>query len=139
MSTENLVTEMQLKLLSERVLSTGEPYICVYVTSLLSFLKCTLSIPWYIAQNLLAYLFHVLLSFFCKTGIFNRFLKVATATSNFMNKVNKGGFAPEFSVSMLKEIDTLFRNYVCGTRNWKGKLATKCMWIWKWNLLPIKY
>ena len=38
-----------------------------------------------------------------KTVIFSRFLKVAIATSNFMNKVYNGGLAPEFSISMLKE------------------------------------
>ena len=44
-----------------------------------------------------------------RTAIFSRFSKVATATSNFMNEFYNGGFAPEFSVSMLKEIN-LFLN-----------------------------
>ena len=38
-----------------------------------------------------------------KTAIFSGFLKVAIATSNFVNEVYNGGFAPEFSVSKLKE------------------------------------
>ena len=38
-----------------------------------------------------------------KTAIFSRFLKVAIAASNFMNQVYNGGYAPEFSVSVLKE------------------------------------
>ena len=37
------------------------------------------------------------------TATFSRFSKVAIATSNFMNESYNGGFAPEFSVSMLKE------------------------------------
>ena len=42
-----------------------------------------------------------------KTAIFSGFLKVAIATINFMNKVYNGGFVPEFSLSMLKEIVAL--------------------------------
>ena len=38
-----------------------------------------------------------------KTAMFSRFLKVAIAMSNSMNKVYNGGFSPELSVSMLKE------------------------------------
>ena len=41
---------------------------------------------------------------FSKTAMFGRFLKVAKAASNFMNRVYNGGFLTEFSVSMLKEI-----------------------------------
>ena len=51
-----------------------------------------------------------------KTAIFSRFLKVAIATSNFMNEVYNGGFAPEFSVSMLKETIALVKDYVTETR-----------------------
>ena len=51
-----------------------------------------------------------------KTAIFTRFLKVAIATSNFMNEVYNGGFAPEFSVSMLKETIALVKDYVTETR-----------------------
>ena len=54
-----------------------------------------------------------------KTAMLNGFLKVAIATSNFMNKVYNGGFSPEFRVSMLKEIIRLVREYVCETRNKK--------------------
>ena len=42
-----------------------------------------------------------------KTAMFSKFLKVAKAMSNFMNEVYGGGFLPEFSVSMLKEIIAL--------------------------------
>ena len=34
-----------------------------------------------------------------------------------MNEVYNGGFAPEFSVSMLKETIALVREYVCETQN----------------------
>ena len=47
---------------------------------------------------------------------FSRFSKVAIATSNFMNEFYNGGFLPEFSVSMLKEIIALVGDYVSGTR-----------------------
>ena len=40
-----------------------------------------------------------------KTAILSRFLKVAIATSNFMKEVYNGGFALEFSVSMLKKFN----------------------------------
>ena len=51
-----------------------------------------------------------------KTAIFSTFLKVAIATSNFMNEVYNGGLAPEYSVSMLEEIIALVRDYVFETR-----------------------
>ena len=47
-----------------------------------------------------------------KNAMLSRFLNVAIATSNFMNEVYNGGFSPEFSVSMLKEIITLVREYI---------------------------
>ena len=47
----NVVAEIQLKLLNERALSTGEPCSCEYVTLLQSFHRGALSIHWYIAQN----------------------------------------------------------------------------------------
>ena len=47
----NVVAEIQLKLLNERALSTGEPCSCEYITLLQSFHRGTLSIHWYIAQN----------------------------------------------------------------------------------------
>ena len=50
-----------------------------------------------------------------KTATFSRFLKVAIATSNFMNEVYNGGFAPEFSVSMLKGTIALVWDYVYET------------------------
>ena len=37
-----------------------------------------------------------------------------------MNKVYNGGFAPEYSVSILKEIIALVRDYVSGTRKYKA-------------------
>ena len=51
-----------------------------------------------------------------KTTIFSIFLKVALATSNFMNEFYDGGFTPEFSVSMLKETIVLVRDYISETR-----------------------
>ena len=51
-----------------------------------------------------------------KTAIFSRFLKVAIATSDFMNEVYNGKFVPEFSVSMLKETISLVRDYAYKTR-----------------------
>ena len=41
------------------------------------------------------------------TAMVSSFLKVAIATSNFMNNVYNGEFSPEFSVSMLKEVIAL--------------------------------
>ena len=51
-----------------------------------------------------------------KTAIFSRYLKVVIATSNFMNEIYNGGFAPDFSVSILKETIALVRDYVSETR-----------------------
>ena len=45
-----------------------------------------------------------------KIAIFSRLFKVAIATSSFMNEVYNGGFAPEFSVLMLKETIALVRD-----------------------------
>ena len=42
-----------------------------------------------------------------------------------MNKVYKGGFAVEFSVSMLKETITLIRSYIHETRKQKNKIIGK--------------
>ena len=50
-----------------------------------------------------------------RTAIFSRFSKVAIATSTFMNEFYNGGFAPEFSVSMLKETITQVWDYVSET------------------------
>ena len=41
---------------------------------------------------------------------------MAIATLNFMNEIYDGGFAPEFSVLMLKESMALVRDYVSETR-----------------------
>ena len=38
--------------------------------------------------------------------------KYKSNKSNFMNKVHNGGFSPEFSVSMLKEIIAMVWDYV---------------------------
>ena len=51
------------------------------------------------------------------TAIFSRFLKVAIATSNFMNEVYNCVFTLEFSVSMLKDTMALVRDYVSEARN----------------------
>ena len=50
-----------------------------------------------------------------KTAIFDRFLKVAIATSNLMIEVYNGGFTSEFSVSVLKEMITLVQDYIYET------------------------
>ena len=100
----SLVAEIHQKLWNNRALSAGEPCTCEYVTLLQSFHRGTLSIHWYIAQNIQpTFSMSVLFRRSFKTAIFSRFLKVAIAASNFMNKVYNGGFAPEFSVPMLKE------------------------------------
>ena len=52
MSSANLVAEIHYKLRNKRALSTaGEPCTCEYVTLLQSLHTGTLSIHWYIAQN----------------------------------------------------------------------------------------
>ena len=48
----------------------------------------------------------------CKIAIFSNFLKVAIATSIFMNKVYNGRFVTELSVSVLKEIIALVQDYL---------------------------
>ena len=116
-SSANIVAEIQFKLLNERVLSTGKPCTCEYVTLLQSFHRGTLSIHWYIAQNLWpTFSMSVLFRPSSKTAMLRRFLKVAIATSNFMNKVYNDGFLPEFSVSIIKEIIALVWEYVYETR-----------------------
>ena len=83
---------------------TGEPCTFAYVTLFQSFHRGTLSIHWYIARNLqTAFFMSVLFRRSSKTAMFSRFLMVVIATSNFMSKVCNGGFASEFSVSMLKK------------------------------------
>ena len=51
-----------------------------------------------------------------KTAILSRFLKVAIATSNFMNGAYNGRFAPDLSVSMSKETMAIVRDHVSETR-----------------------
>ena len=103
-SSANLVAQIHQKLFNRRVLSTGDPCTCENVTLLQSFHRGTLSIHWYIAQNFQpTFSMSVLFRPSFKTDIFSRFLKVSIATSNLMNEFQNGGFAPEFSVSMLKE------------------------------------
>ena len=60
----------------------------------------------------------------------SKFLKVPIATSNFINEVYNGGFSPDCSVSMLKEIITLVWEYVHETWKIKAKLEEKYMWNW---------
>ena len=60
-----------------------------------------------------------------RTAIFSRFSKAAIALSNFMNKFCNSGFAPEFSVSMIKETIALDRDYVSETRKKQAKVAVK--------------
>ena len=50
MNSANVFAEIQLKLLNEGALSTGEQCTCEYVTVLQSFHRGTLSIHWYIAE-----------------------------------------------------------------------------------------
>ena len=74
----------------------------------------------------------VLFRRFVKTAILSRFLKVAMATSNFMNEIYNGGFASKLSVSMLKQSISLVWDYVYETRKQKAKLAEK--YICKQNM-----
>ena len=108
MSSLNIVAEIQFKLLNERVLGTGEPCTCEYVTLLQSFHRGILSIHWYVAQNFQPpFSMSVLFRRSSKTAMLSRFLKAAIATSNFINQFYNGGFSPEFIVSLLKEIIAL--------------------------------
>ena len=117
MSSANLVSEIHQKLCNTSVLSIGEPCTCEYVTLIQSFHRGALSIHWYIAQNFQPALsMSVLFRRFFRTAIFSRFSKVAIATSNVMNEFYNGRFLPEFSVSMLKEIIVLVRDYVSERR-----------------------
>ena len=60
-----------------------------------------------------------------KTTIFSRLLNGDIATSNFMIEFYNGGFAPEFSVSLLKENIALVWDYLFETRKLKAKLGVK--------------
>ena len=117
MNSANLVAENHQKLCNRRVLSTGEPCTCEYVTLFQSCHRGTLSVHWYIAQNFqLTFSMSVLFRRLFRTAIFSRFSKVATATSNFMKKFYNCGFLPEFSVSVFKKIIKLVRDYVSEIR-----------------------
>ena len=101
----NLVTEIQLKLLNERLLSNGEPCTCSFAPVIS---VGTLSIHWYIVLN-----FYPASSMFVfsrrsfQTDMYSRLLKVAIATLNLLNKIYNGGFALELGVSLLKETRAL--------------------------------
>ena len=98
-------------------MGTGEPCTCEYVTLLQSFHRGTLSIHWYVAQNFWpTFSMTILFRRSFKTAIFSRFLKVAIAKSSFINKVYNSRFAPDCSVSMLKETIALVWDYVSETR-----------------------
>ena len=115
MDSANLVEEIHQKLWNERALCNEESCTCENVTLPQSFYRGTLSMQWYIAQNFQP-TFSMSVSSSFKTAILSRFSKVAIATSNFMNEINNGGFAPELSVSMLKKTIALVRDYVYETR-----------------------
>ena len=91
--------KIDLKLWNGRTFSTLEPCTCEYLTLIQSFHRDKLSIHWYIAQNVQpTFSIYFLFRRFFKTAIFTRLIKVAIPTSNFMNEVYNGAFAPEFNV-----------------------------------------
>ena len=93
MNSANLVAEYHQKLCNGRVMSTEEPNTCEYVTLLQSFHRGTLSIRWYIAQNVQpTFSMSVLFRRLFRTAIFSRFSKVAIPTSIFMNEFYNCGF-----------------------------------------------
>ena len=116
MNSANLVAEYHQKLCNRRVWSTGERYICEYVTLLQSFHRGTLSIHWYVAENIPTFSMSLLFRRLFRTAIFSRFSEVAIATSNFMNEFYNCEFLSEFSVSVFKEIIAVVRDYVSETR-----------------------
>ena len=74
-----------------------------------------------------------------RTAICSRFSKVATATSNFMKEFYNGGFAPEFSVSMLKKTHRassrlcIWDEEVRSKTSWKIYMKTKYEISLQWN------
>ena len=117
MRSANLFSEIHQNRCNKRVLSTGEPCTCEYVTLLQSFHRGTLSIHWYIVQNFQpTFSMSVLFRRLFRTVIFSRFPKVSMATSKIMKEFYNGGFPPEFSVSILKEIIAQVRDYVSARR-----------------------
>ena len=110
MNSANIVAEIQFKFLKKGILSTGEPCTCEYVGLLQLFHRGTLSLHWYIAENVLP-TFSMSVLFRCSSK---------TAMSS------NGGFSPEFSLLMLKKIIPLVWEYVLyKTRKEKAKLAEK--------------
>ena len=87
MSCSNIAAEIHWKFWNKRALRSGEPCTCEFVTLLQSFHRNTLSIHWYIAQNLEPTIsISVLFRHLYKTAILSRFLKVIIATSNLWTK-----------------------------------------------------
>ena len=104
MSSADLIAQIYQKLCKKRALRTQATCTCEHVTLLQLFHVGTLSIHWYIAQNSQpTFSLSVLFRRPFNTAIFNRFLKVTIATSNFLKVFHNDGFWPEFSVSMLKK------------------------------------
>ena len=117
MSSASLIGEIHQKLCNRKGLSTGEPCICEYVTLLQSFHGCILSVHWYLGHNFQSTFFmFVLFRRSSKTTIFSSLLNGHIATSNFMNEFYDGGFASEFSASVLKENIALVGDYLFETR-----------------------
>ena len=140
MSSANLVAEIHQKLCNKRALSTGIPCICECVSLHQSSHRGTLSIHWYIAQSFQAiFSMSVFFRHSFKIAIFSRFLKVAIATSNFINESYNGGFAPEFSASILKETVALVSDYVSETRKENAKQRKNIYENEIWNLSPMKH
>ena len=102
--------------MNERALSTGESGTCDYVTLLQSFRRGTLSIHWYSPPWYFQFTFSMSVLLRCpsKVAMFSRFLKVAIATLNFINKVYNCGL-----VSHTRKIScftfTLTRCFSIGT------------------------
>ena len=104
MSSENLAEEIHQKRWNIKALSTGEPYTCGNVTLLQSFHRDTLSIHWQITQNFqCTFSMSVLFSCSC-----NRFLKVAIATSNIINKVYNGGLVFQYYKKPLCQFEIMY-------------------------------
>ena len=97
MRPANLVAETHLKRCNKSI--------CEYVAILQSFHRGILSIHCYLAQRFQpTFSMSVLFRRNFKTAILSRFLKLAIATSNFINNFYNAGFSSGFSVSMSKEI-----------------------------------
>ena len=89
---------------------------------------------WYTAQNFQpTFSTSVFSRSLFKIAIFARSLKMAIATSIFMNERYDDGFAPEFSISVLKRIMALVPSYICETKEIKSnmKLGQKKQNQWK--------